>query len=199
MLARTGNAVGRTIGLLCVLWLFYAITVTFSFVGFDLRQLGLQPRTLTGLIGIFTMPFLHANLQHLFLNSIAIFTALVPLYIAFHDEFHMPEALVKMAIVSGVLVWIFGRGDSIHIGASAVCYGLSTYMVFGAWVHRKPLLFAFAIGTFLISFSSFFYGLVPHDPRISWEGHLCGAIAGILVALGEKNRPATKLLAEAKP
>jgi membrane associated rhomboid family serine protease len=26
------------------------------------------------------------------------------------------------------------------------------------------------------------FGLMPNDPRVSWEGHLSGAIAGFLVA-----------------
>ena len=32
-------------------------------------------------------------------------------------------------------------------------------------------------------YGSFLWGVLPHDPTISWEGHLSGAIVGLLLAL----------------
>ena len=32
-------------------------------------------------------------------------------------------------------------------------------------------------------YGSFVWGVLPHDPTISWEGHLSGAITGLILAL----------------
>jgi membrane associated rhomboid family serine protease len=55
-------------------------------------------------------------------------------------------------------------------------------------------IFKFSLKTLIISGIIFFlyggviFGVLPSDPRISWEGHLFGFISGIVIAkLNKKN------------
>jgi len=190
-------AVLRTAGLVQAMWAVFIITVMFIPLGIDLREYGVIPRQFDGLLGIITMHFLHAHLLHLVVNSIGIFLVLIPLFLSFDGEFHMPEVIFKICILGGTLLWLMGRPHD-HIGASLLCYGLTTYMLMGAIVHHKEALLFYALMTLSLNAFTFVSGMIPSDPTISWEGHLCGAIAGILVALGEKYRSQTQLPAEGK-
>ena len=35
----------------------------------------------------------------------------------------------------------------------------------------------------LLMFGGFFWGLLPVDPKVSWQGHLSGMIVGVCIAL----------------
>lgn len=180
-------AIGRSLGFIYLLWCIYFFTQIFMPLGTDLRDYGMIPRTAEGLIGIFTMHFLHGNFAHITLNSIAIFSVLVPLFIFFDEDNHMAQAVFKICVVGGVFLWVIGR-PSIHIGASLLYYGLITYMVFGSMVHKKPSLMLYSLITVALNSATLVAGLIPADSMVSWEGHLCGAVAGFIVALGEKRR-----------
>src|SRR4029079_6512053 len=75
---------------------------------------GLVPRTQRGMIGIVTMPFLHANLAHL----LGILVSLVVL-LAFMLIFHSKQLIfdvILIVLVGGLLLWISGR-PAVHVGA----------------------------------------------------------------------------------
>jgi membrane associated rhomboid family serine protease len=60
-------------------------------------------------------------------------------------------------------------------------YGLAAFLVTSAWTSRnlKSALVALAV---IFLYGGIVWGLLPGTPGVSWEGHLCGAIAGFLVA-----------------
>ena len=94
--------------------------------GYSLMAFGLVPRTLHGLFGILTSPFLHASFAHLSANLIA-FLVLGTLVIL--DGLHRFIAVSAIVIVlGGALVWLFGFAG-VHVGASGWgvrAMGLST-------------------------------------------------------------------------
>jgi membrane associated rhomboid family serine protease len=139
---------------------------------------GIYPRTLPGLMGIVFSPFLHYNLAHLTANASALF---VLLFILFLDKNYRPEeTLLFIWILSGIGTWLIGR-PAIHIGASAVIYGLVAYLIAsGYW--SKNWRSAIVGALVLIFYGGIFYGMLPHKGFVSWEGHLSGAIAGLWVA-----------------
>jgi membrane associated rhomboid family serine protease len=92
---------------------------------FDLTSYGLIPCTLTGLVGIPTMPFLHANLQHIVSNTLPIFILLILLA---GSKANSWEVAVEVVLLGGVFLWLFGR-PATHIGASSLIFGLMAFLI----------------------------------------------------------------------
>lgn len=180
-------AIQRSFVFVQLLWIGFILTMFLENMGVDIREFGMIPRTIEGIFGVFSMHFLHGNLAHITLNTIALITALIPLFIFFDEDNHMPEAIFKICIVGGILLWVLGR-PAIHIGSSLLFYGLTTYMVFGSIVHHKKGLLVYSLIMLSIDSVTLISGLIPTNSLVSWEGHLCGAVAGFLVAIGEKRR-----------
>ena len=144
-----------------------------------LEQFGLIPRQLSGLTGIFTMPFLHANLQHIMNNTVPL-TVLLLLLAGSRADSRLVVLLIM--VLGGLLLWLFGRSYSLHIGASGLVFGLASFLMVSGLLERRlvpmliSVLVAFLYGTSLLA------GLVPWQPGVSWDGHLFGGIAGAFVA-----------------
>jgi membrane associated rhomboid family serine protease len=132
-----------------------------------------------GLIGVPFGPLLHANLEHLAANALPLFVLSL---ILFADARYYPAYTLGLIwLASGLGTWLIGRGESVHLGASSVIYGLAAYLV-TAGLRMKSWRAAFiAIGIGFI-YGGLIYGVLPRGGPISWEGHLCGAITGIWAA-----------------
>jgi membrane associated rhomboid family serine protease len=147
----------------------------------SLDALGIRPREPLGLIGVLTWPFLHGGLAHLLSNTIALllFGTLVLMW--GRREF-LAVTLVS-TIIGGLGVWLVGTSNSVHIGASGVCFGLFGYLLARGFYERKfgSVVLSLAIA---ILFGGTLTGAVPgmSMPGISWEGHLFGLLGGVLVA-----------------
>ena len=155
-----------------------------QFLDGALNQFGIWPRTGWGLIGILFSPLLHYNEAHLTANSISLFVLLIPLFL--HREYRPDLAFISIWLFSGLGTWIIGRAwqgnqPVLHIGASGVIYGLVTYLIAAAWWLRSWSSALWATVIFFL-YGGIFYGTLPQPGIISWEGHLSGAIAGVLVA-----------------
>jgi membrane associated rhomboid family serine protease len=161
----------------CLIGLIVAGFVVQIYVWPRLSAFGLAPRTARGLIGIFTMPFLHANLGHLLANLSAL-VVLLGFVFAFHSK-RLPDVVIRVILVGGVLLWTFGRPAN-HVGASGLVYGLAAFVIVAGFVQRRFLPVVAAIGVAVMYGSPLFWGLVPVDPGISWDGHLAGGLAGVL-------------------
>jgi membrane associated rhomboid family serine protease len=72
------------------------------------------------------------------------------------------------------------------VGASGLIYGLAAFVIVSGIVQKRFLPVVGAIGVAILYGSSLFWGLVPSDPRVSWDGHLAGGVAGVLVAVARK-------------
>lgn len=159
-----------------VIWLIKIIEVSFdiSFVSY-----GVLPRTFVGLRGIILYPFIHSNFEHLISNSFPILFLVTALFYFYPSS--STRVLVLIYFFSGILLWLIGR-ESYHIGASGVVYGLITYTFFSGiikWDRRSIVLSL--IVTFL--YGGFTWGILPLDEKVSWEGHLSGALVGIVCAI----------------
>lgn len=143
---------------------------------------GLYPKTTQGLAGILTMPFLHdfSDPAHIINNSIAfLFMGWMLFY------FYKPVAWKIWLIVwlaGGFWTWIIGR-PSFHIGMSGWVYGLGFYLVTAAFLRKNKQLIAGAL-ILILEYGSMVWGIFPvKHMQLSWEGHLAGAIAGVLAAV----------------
>jgi membrane associated rhomboid family serine protease len=149
----------------------------------NLSWLGVLPRDVKGIPGIITSVFIHGDLDHILSNSF-------PLLVLGMMMFYFYKKIAKQAflwiwLVSGLWLWIGGRNNSdypvYHIGASTLIYGLATFLFFsGVFRRHLQLMVVSALVVFL--YGSIMWGIFPFKSEISWEGHLFGAIAGVLVA-----------------
>lgn len=145
----------------------------------QLQLLGITPRTVRGLIGILFSPLLHANLGHLVANALPLFVLLTLLFI---DRHYKPAATLALIwLLSGFGTWLIGRGGAVHLGASSIIYGLVTYLISSGLLQRTWQSVFIAIVVFVL-YGGVMYGILPRHGPISWEGHLCGACAGVWAA-----------------
>lgn len=144
---------------------------------------GLIPRTLWGLVGILSMPFLHANTGHLLANLGALAFLLAFLF-AFHPQ-RTANVVIRVILIGGALLWLFGQPAN-HVGASGLIYGLAAFIIVSGVIQKRFRPVVGAIGVVILYGSSLFWGLIPSDPRVSWDGHLAGGVAGVLVVVARK-------------
>jgi membrane associated rhomboid family serine protease len=158
------------------LWLVYFINRTLVI---DLRLFGLIPRYINGLWGILFGPFLHADIQHLTANTGALFV-LLTVSLSYSRKMTL-KALLVIMLLGGVMVWLFGRGGTIHIGASGIIFGLIGYLMCLGVFRRdwKALIISIAI---TIVYGGALHSLLIPIPGISWTGHLFGFMSGVLAA-----------------
>lgn len=159
-----------------IMWIVFLVEFE---SGLNFSKYGLRPRSAEGLLGIITMPFLHGGWKHIFNNSIPMLIlgwALFRFYptIAF-------KTLILIWLMSGVWLWISGR-PNYHIGASGIVYGLAAFLFLSGWLRREKRVAALSL---LVAFmyGGMWWGVLPVDPKISWEGHLWGAFAGFVLAV----------------
>ena len=160
-------------------WILIADLLLRHFQERTLAGFGIVPRTEHGLIGIVFSPLLHANAAHLFANALPLFILLTLLF--WDRHYHPWQTLGFVWLGSGLGTWVIGRGGSVHIGASSVIFGLVTYLVVAGLIMRSWRS-AFVAILVLLAFGGILYGVLPQQGPVSWEGHLCGAIAGVLAA-----------------
>lgn len=162
--------------LLIIIWLvkIFELSSGISFVHF-----GVLPRNISGLIGIFLFPFIHSGFEHLISNSFPILLLVTAIFYFYPTS--SLKVLIIIYILSGTLLWIIGR-ESYHIGASAVVYGLVTFVFFSGIIRwdRRSIVLSLLV-TFL--YGGFTWGVLPIDESVSWEGHLSGALVGLLCAI----------------
>ncbi|MEY2516586.1 MAG: hypothetical protein QOJ89_3944, partial [bacterium] len=81
--------------------------------------------------------------------------------------------------------------NEVHLGASGVVFGYASYLVTRGVLSRR--LTELAVGVIVLGIwgIGLLQGLLPHE-RISWQGHLFGAIGGVVAAyaLASRREPA---------
>lgn len=139
---------------------------------------GIRPRQLAGLPGIALSPFLHDGFGHLLSNTIP-FLVLGCIIAAAGVQRFVQVAIIA-GLVAGIGAWLTGPSGTIHIGASGVVFGFFTYLIARAAFERH--LGHLLIAAFVLFFyGSILWGVLPR-PGVSWQGHLFGAIGGVLAA-----------------
>ena len=173
----TDRARGFAFVALMVVLMWFAEVV--DLVAGDLDAAGIRPRSVDGLAGVVTAPFLHGGFGHLLGNTVPF--AALGLGIALSGLARVAAVTAIVAAVGGLGTWLTADPGTIHIGASGLVFGYAGYLVARGLFSRSLLhlatgaLVAAVWGTTLVS------GLVPSD-GISWQGHLFGAVGGVLAA-----------------
>lgn len=165
------------------LWIVYLLDQTFEL---DLYRFGILPRTIRGLGGILTSPFIHGDAEHVLNNSIPLLV-LGSSLLYFFPRVAGRVVLVSW-LVSGLWVWISAR-SSFHIGASGVVYGLAAFLFTSGLIRKQRTLMGLSMLVVFL-YGSLLWGIFPIVPRISWESHFWGGAAGVVMAYLYRHIPA---------
>jgi membrane associated rhomboid family serine protease len=162
------------------LWLVKCIEFFFDI---SFAEYGLVPLDFTGLRGIFFMPYIHANFEHLFNNSLPIFFLSWALFYFYRSIAF--KVFFLSYFIHGFWLWFFGR-ESYHIGASGLVYSLSSFIFVSGIIRKNTHLLAISLIVAFL-YGSMVWGIFPLAENISWEGHLTGMFAGIVLAFYYKD------------
>jgi membrane associated rhomboid family serine protease len=161
---------------LIIIWL---VKITEIVLNINFIYLGLYPLKWSGLIGILTAPLIHADLRHLFDNSIPVFLLSAAIF-----YFYSPVAYKVFFlswIITGIMVWLGGR-SSYHIGASGLIYSFASFLFFSGIIRNSINLMAISL-LVVFMYGGLVWGIFPYDYKISWESHLFGALTGVCLAI----------------
>lgn len=158
-----------------LMWIVEGIDL---FVG-DLDSAGIRPRELDGLPGIALAPFLHGGFAHLIANTVPF--AVLGGVIALGGLVRVAAVSAIVAVVGGLGTWLTAPAGTVHIGASGLVFGFATYLIARGIFSRR--LLHFGVGLLILGTygTTLLFGLVP-VPGVSWQGHLFGAVGGIVAA-----------------
>ncbi|HQP15052.1 MAG TPA: rhomboid family intramembrane serine protease [Bacteroidales bacterium] len=163
-----------------VMWL---VKIIEFYTKSDFSDFGIMPLTGAGLIGVVTAPFIHADFGHLIANTIPLFITLSIIFYFYNEVAYQVFLLVWL--FTGVWVWSFARGDVYHIGASGLVYGYVSFLLFSGIIRRNARLMAISL-LIVFLYGGFFWGMFPDffpKRNISWESHLMGGLAGLVLAV----------------
>jgi len=169
--------------------LFVAIIAVAFFINLiipiDFNQYGLRPRSLGGLLGIPTVVFLHGDLSHLFNNSIPLL--MLGILLRSYGLKHFINITVALILLSGFLTWIISTSDLI-VGASGLVFAYFSYLIAKAVKDKTPITILIA-GVVILTYGGLLFSLGHVQEGISWAGHFCGFVSGIVLALYGPKQP----------
>nr|WP_231908549.1 rhomboid family intramembrane serine protease [Corynebacterium mycetoides] len=175
---KRGTGLRFAFGYLAVLWAVFFLNALLF--GGGLNYFGIHPLDPSALLHIVTAPFLHADINHLISNSIpgAVFCFLI----GYSGSRVFWEVTIIAAVTAGLGTWFVGGIGTNHIGASGVVYGWLTYLIVRGFFNRswQQITLGVVLGFF---YSGLIWGVLPGTPGVSWQGHLFGAIGGIIAGM----------------
>lgn len=170
--------------------LLYLIEVWDSVTGHSLDRNGIRPLEADGLWGILFAPLLHADWQHLIANTGPALILGFLMTLAGMSRFVVATAIIW--ILGGLGTWLIGnigahcpyvgiRCETNHIGASGLIFGWLAFLIVFGFFTRK--VWEIVVGIIvLFVYGGVLLGVLPGTFGVSWQGHLCGAIAGVVAA-----------------
>ena len=173
---RRWSGVRVVLGLAAFMWILEVVDVV---AGHRLDSYGIEPRDTDSLAGILAAPFLHAGFGHLLANTIPFLV--LGIVIALGGALQVLGVTAIVALVSGLGTWVIGPEHSIHIGASGVVFGYATFLLTRGLFNRDLLQIVIGLVVGVLWGASLLAGLEPQE-GISWQGHLFGAVGGVLAA-----------------
>jgi membrane associated rhomboid family serine protease len=165
------------IGIVGLMWLVEIVNAIDSY---RLRGDGIYSRSFSHLWGIFTAPFIHENFSpHLIDNTIPLL--FMGLIIALRGAARLGLVTVIVILLGGLGTWLIGPANASTIGASGVVFGYATYLLTRGFFNRSLLELVTGAVVGVVWGGALLSSVVPHT-GVSWQGHVCGALAGVVAA-----------------
>lgn len=154
-------------------------------------RFGIRPRSADGLEGIITSPFLHDGFGHLIANSVPLL--ILGVAIALNGLRRLLAVTGIAGLLGGAGTWLFAPGNTNHIGASGLVFGFAAYLLARGLFSRRLAHLGVGVLVAAVYGGALLGGLIPTD-GISWQGHLFGAVGGVVAARVLDRRAAPKAL-----
>lgn len=167
-----------------LLWFIHLSGIIFDL---PLSVLGIRPLQPDSFWNTLTFPLVHGSFKHLISNSVPLFILGSALWYYYRDI--APRIFWGIYLLSGFWLWFLARSGN-HIGASGVVYGLAFFHFISGIIRKNIRLSAFSM-LIIFLYGSLIWGFFPEffpKEKISWEGHLTGAISGIVMAIFFRHR-----------
>lgn len=167
--------------------LLYLVEIVDQLSGHALDRNGIRPLEADGLKGILFAPLLHADWGHLLANTGPALVLGFLVTLAGLARFVWATAIIWT--VGGLGTWLLGDLDGCpldtnHIGASGLVFGWLAFLVVFGWLTRHLWWIGVSL-VVLFVYGGILWGAVPSLSGcggVSWQGHLSGAVAGVLAA-----------------
>ena len=163
-------------GLVALMWIVEVVDVALDH---RLDRYGIEPRDVEGLDGVVAAPFLHVGFGHLLANTVPFVT--MGVVIALEGSRRLVLVTVIVGLISGFGTWLVASPGTVHVGASGIVFGYATYLIARGVFNRSPTQLAVGAAVVLVWGVALVGGLEPQR-GISWQGHLFGAIGGVVAA-----------------
>lgn len=166
------------LALVAIMW---AAELVDAVLPYDADQLGIESRSISGLLGIPLAPFLHAGFGHLVANTLPF--VVLGLLVSWRAGSAFWPVVITVVVGSGLGVWLLGPANTVTLGASALVFGFLTYLI-AAGLRTRHWLDVLLGVVVLLVYGSLLWGALPFfvPAGVSWLGHLCGAVSGVLAA-----------------
>lgn len=184
----SNTVIGLPLFFVWFLWFIYWIEIKYDF---DFVENGIFPRTFYGFQGIIFSPFIHADIEHLYNNSIPLLVLLATL-----RYFYAKQSMAVIGygiLLSGLITWVIGRSNY-HIGASSLIYVLVSFIFFKGIQTKYYRLVALSLAVVIVYGGMVWYIFPKVEETISWEGHLAGLITGFIISLIYKTPEFKKII-----
>jgi len=146
----------------------------------DLRFFGVHPRHWDEWYTMFTGALIHSGFDHLVNNTYAL--VVLGVFIKFLFEKKSYLVYISTYILSGLLIFLFARSSTYHIGISGVVYSWAAFLAVSGIIRKDRLSLGIALAVAFL-YGSMIWGVFPIKEGVSWDGHLYGAVAGVIMAV----------------
>jgi len=163
--------------------LIWALKLFEFILGVELYNLGVYPRSESGLLGVVTAPLVHGSWEHVIGNTLPL--VLLGSMLIYGYPRSRFWALVGIWLLSGTGVWLFAR-SSYHFGASGLTHGMFFYLFVGGILRRDRRSAAMLMVAFYM-YGGMLLTILPYDPGVSFESHFFGALSGAILAYAFRN------------
>ena len=159
--------------------LMWVLEIVDTVLNGRLDALGIEPREVESLPGVLFAPFLHGGFGHLISNTVPLLV--LGALVALSGLVRVLKVTALVVLVGGLGIWLVAPSSTIHLGASILVFGYAAYLVARGLFDRRFASLAVGVAVALVYGSALLVGLVPR-PGISWQGHLFGALGGLVAA-----------------
>lgn len=165
--------------LISIVALMWLVEVVNSLDANALNTDGIYARNVGRLWGILTAPFIHVSFSHLIGNTVPfLFMGLI---IALRGAGRLAAVTVIVIVLGGLGTWLVSPSNVSTVGASGVVFGYASYLLVRGLFDRSVLEVLTGAIVGAVWGGALLTSVVPHA-GVSWQGHVCGALAGVIAA-----------------